>query len=849
MKKRAMSLLLGISAQLFAGALPSGIYQYNYYTPALYGNALSGFFGDCFPVGGASVPLYSRLYAPPSWSSAVGSATYNLDQIFGKNSWINSGLTEFKSKKNQLEKGSDKDLIPSNFSKYPFLLKGGAEWGVNAPNLVSYIQNNEGTQPFNYYNAALLEYFSARLAMAASAFTAPAAGGNTTSGFLNMLYPNSAQYTYSEQAILNNFVTAAQNLFSWARYLRNITVPDSMNLPSVASMNGQSPVTMTQANGYTLGGLDTFVGAIVISPESAPTTAPATPASTDANGNPVPAQVGASVAAENYGMQQVVYPSFQKPAEPSQVPSAGGGNGQGLLTNMATPITVSVPTQNLRDRFQFPGYSSFMTRIPNNSNLYFFPVASQVYNISTNGTPNYYAVQEPADNWATASTSTCNSVATCNPGSVYFRQVAFRPSINGGLSGGAVIVGVGVTSAPNGTAAVPAVTTITVGQVAAYDQNSASAPAAGYPVQLDTQAGFTVANFNYSDPSFSNFFADRQPWAVVIQMVPTFVSPTGTTNGQPNPVVPGFPNGFYQLNPTVVGVVKLNSFDFPLTFAQDPLAQGYSAYQSTQNTKQGTLGMASVTPPTSSSAGVWVGSLPDVSNPLLPSLGQSGVTVGNGVGIAFSQRDVWEGVEDLYALAVQKITYPPYPTYNYSFAYLFLQGLFNGHLYSSTANSLYSVMQQNKTIKGRKQSAVKEQGIIGSVTYDYISETELPLYSITNNLPLTQNSTPAYGVWPVNEFRKEPTSVDWLNPGTPLDWVFLRALIVGRALMENVGVTIEALPYLETILSNPTASFSVTRRGYVPASKNSPELPSYIGQTSNYQTVLTVLPTTASTSN
>ena len=35
--------------------------------------------------------------------------------------------------------------------------------------------------------------------------------------------------------------------------------------------------------------------------------------------------------------------------------------------------------------------------------------------------------------------------------------------------------------------------------------------------------------------------------------------------------------------PVVTGVVKLNSFDFPLMFAQDPLAQGYSATKPSQD--------------------------------------------------------------------------------------------------------------------------------------------------------------------------------------------------------------------------------------------------------------------------
>lgn len=840
MKRLVVVLFLGCCWYGAADASQTSMYQYRYYTPALYGNALSGFFGDCFPVGGASTPFFSRLYAPPVWGSQFGSASYNLDQVFGSNSWINSGLSQFYQKGHPGTAVSDAHLTPQNYAKYPFLLAGGAEWEVNAPKIVSYIQNNEGSQSFMYYNAALIEYFSARLAMATSAFMTASATDNANNGFLNMQYPSSLQYTYNEQAILNNFVTAAQNLFSWARYLRNISVPDSMNLPSVASMASQTPTTMTQANGYTLGGLDTFVGAIVISPEAAPSMTPPLPASTDANGNPIPAQPnGVSVGSEIYGLQQVVYPVFQKPSEPSQVPASTSSTSQGLLVNMATPITVNAPTQNMNDRFEFPGYTSFGKRITQGNNLYFLPVSTQVYNTSTNGTPAYYAVQETADNWATASTSTCNATSTCNPGAVYFRQVAFRPTTNGGLSGGVVIVGVGVTNAPNSTAAVPCPTTISVGQVAAYDQNSAAAPTAGYPIQIDTSSAFTTAGFNYSDPNFANFFADRQPWAVVVEMVPTFVSPTGTTNGQPNPVVSGFPNGFYQLNPTIVAVVKLNSFDFPLMFAQDPLAQGYTGYLSSQNAQQG-QGLLSTQATSSQNSTTWMGAQPEISNPLLPAAGQGNVGIGNSVGIAFSQRTVWEGVENLYALVLQKTTYPPYPTYNYSFAYLFLQALFNGHLYSATANSLYGAMKSNGHIKGRTQSTVRESGVIGNLTYDYMSETNLPLYKITNSLPLSANSAPAYGVWPVNEPRIEPSFSDWLNPGTPLDWIFLRALMVGRALVENVGITIDALSYLETILAAPNTSFDITRRGYVKASARSKTLPVYIGQKNGYQTVLTV---------
>lgn len=817
-----------------------GAHASQYYMPGLYGNALFGYYNQCF-TSGTPVPLYKVLSMPPSWSSDFskngGIANYHLDAVFGAQkgapatgSWINSGLTQVAPKVSQVGIGTilDTALTPQSLSQYPFLLNGGAQWSINPENLASFITKNSASQPLTYLNAAVIEYFSARLAMAASAFAVPQ--GSTASSFLNVSYPsalinglqNNGLAVYNEQSILTNFLTAAENLFSWSRYLRNLTVPDGLVSPAV-----------TQANGYTLGALDTFAGAIVITYTSAPLTTP-TPTLSNGAANPLFVTGSPSsplpVAPETYGLCQVVIPPGQTApltatTLPSQSPTAAPTNcpvgstplPQGLLS-LGYPVAVddSVGFSEFRFSQNYPGLTTYSQNAVfggANARVVFLPVSSQVYNGASNAcAPALYAVQEAADNWANAPVA--NNKA-------FFRQVAFQPTQNGNLSNGAYILGVGVAN--NETQATPQEGAIPIAAAAAPNSITFGSPSSisgwnqylynsATPGQAPTVAATVPVDqlpqipFNYSDPKFINFFADKQPWAVVIVTNLVFVPAPPA----PEAPAPGYPNGYYTLLPQPIGLIKLNSIDFPLVFGQDPLAQGYTASQTKGTASQVSQGM-------SQSYGV----ASQVVNPLLP------LPVRNTLDIAFTQRDVWMGAENLYRLAlqqnpVQSTTQAPSAVmYNYSFAYLFLQALFNGYLYSSTAHSLYSVMKQNNEIKGVVKSSVPA-GIVGSVTYDYVTENNLPLYPVSTTLPVAANAPKATDIWPINEVRPEPQQSDWLKPGTPLDWIFLRALMVGRALMQNTGVRASALQNIVSIMNNQTVSIPAAQSGAMPV---------YVGQT------------------
>lgn len=745
---------------LFLAAM--GSQASTYYQPGLYGNALSGYYNACFSGPGTSIaPLYTQLLQPPAWSSgfANGNTTaYHLDPVFGQGSagqqsWVNSGLTQYAPKKGGTAVSDSGSLTN------PTLLSGNAVWSIDSTNLASFITNNSTTADLAYYNAAVIEYFSARLAMASSAFLFSPAKSSNQNSFLNILYPSSNTVALEERAIVNDFVTAAENLFSWSRYLRNLTVPDSVGL---ATTNGNSQIT--QASGFTLGALETFVGLIVINTSN--TTA------TSSSGV--------------YGIQQVVIPSGQatpvqastlsKNAMPTVSPTQ-----KGLLNPLIYPVTVNAPLFSLQSRFTYPGFTSFGVNLPGQNSVVFLPVATQVYGIAAGGT-SLYAVQEPADNWANAPVAT--------PGSSFFRQVAFQMNnmANGqtSLGAGSYIVGVGVTGAPSGATTNPVITFQSNSNTSGYNQFSSSSPANYTPVTVDNMEFQVTVNYP------ATFFEDKQPWAVVVAV---------TSSGQPATLQP----------PVVTGVVKLNSFDFPLMFAQDPLAQGYTATKPIQDKS-----ITSMAAPANTTYGVkkqrakW---LPQ--NSLLPAVEGSSGSLSNVLGIAFSQRDVWMGISNLYALTLQsnlerKNVGTGFSSTNYSFAYMFLQALFNGHLYSTTASSLYSVMQKNNELIGAAQIAIPTPGVMGNVSYDYVTESKLPLYSLpsspTSQINITNSTPKAKGIWPINEPRKEPQASDWLQQGTPLDWLFLRALMVGRALMENTGITAAALPSLQVILNNPTTT-------------------------------------------
>ena len=773
-----------LKSLLFLAAV--GAQASTYYQPGLYGNALSGYYNACFSgPGTATAPLYTQLLQPPAWSSGFANnaanplSAYHLDQVFGQGSsgqqsWVNSGLTQYKPKKGGT---AVLDSGKGAFTNQA-LLSGNAVWSINPTNLASYVAqsalatSNGTTADLAYYNAATIEYLSARLAMASSAFLFSPAKSSDQNSFLNRLYPSSNTAALEERAIVNTFATAAENLFSWSRYLRNITAPDSVGLTTT---NGNSQIT--QASGFTLGALETFAGLIVINTSNT--------AATSTSGV--------------YGIQQVVLPSGQAtPVQPSTVPKSAlptiSPTQKGLINPLTYPITVNAPLTSLESRFTYPGLTSFSVSLPNQNSVSFLPVATQVYAIAAGGT-SFYAVQEPADNWANAPVATSGS---------YFRQVAFQtPNTANGqtsLPTWSYILGVGVMGATSAATTNPLITFQPNISASGYNQFLASAtstPSTYTPVTVDASSSQVSVTYP------ANFFEDKQPWAVVV---------TVSANSQQGaPVVAA-----------VTGVVKLNSFDFPLMFAQDPLAQGYNATKPVQDTS-----ITSMVAPANTTYGVkkerahWL-----TQSPLLPAvMPGSSISLANSLGIAFSQRDVWMGISSLYALTLQsnlerKNVDAAFASTNYSFAYMFLQALFNGHLYSTTANSLYSVMKTNKEISGGTQIGIPNQGVIGNLTYDYVTENKLPLYSLpsspTAQINITSTTPKAKGVWPINEPRIEPQMSDWLQQGTPLDWLFLRALMVGRALMENTGITAAALPSIGSIMNSPTTLIPLTPTAGMP---------------------------------
>jgi hypothetical protein len=757
-------------AMLFLAAL--GAQASTYYQPGLYGNALSGYYNVCFPVPGTGtpVPLYTQLLQPPAWSSSFAQTNpvpaYHLDQVFGPSSWVNSGLTQYTPK------SGGTPLLDSAPLTNQALLSGNARWSINSANLSSYITNNSTTADLAYYNAATIEYISARLAMASAAFLFSPESSSTQNSFLNVLYSSAYKVGLQERAIVNDFVTAAENLFSWSRYLRNLTTPDSLGLTATSNSN---PV-ISQETGFTLGALETFVGLLVIN-----------------NSN-----TAATSTSGVYGIQQVVLPSGQAtPVQASALPKnalpAVSPTQKGLLNPLTYPVTVNAPITSLESRFTYPGLTSFSVNMPNQNTVSFLPVATQVYAIAAGGT-SLYAVQETADNWANAPVATSGS---------YFRQVAFQTNntANGqtSLGGGSYIVGVGVTGATSAATTSPL---ITFQSVNATGYNQFLSAGTYIPSTVDQNSGnqyFNPVSITYP----ANFFEDKQPWAVVVSV--TYNSQSGALNP-----------------PTVTGVVKLNSFDFPLMFAQDPLAQGYTT--ATNKSMKSTKNMIAPTNTTYGIKNKRDGSLPQ--NSLMPAFREGSlVSLANSLGIAFSQRDVWMGISNLYALTLQanlerKNVGADFVSADYSFAYMFLQALFNGHLYSTTASSLYRVMKSEGKIKGETQIVIPNEGVIGNLTYDYVTEHQLPLYSLPSS-PATQinitSSTPkAKGIWPINEPRIEPQMSDWLQPGTPLDWLFLRALMVGRALMENTGITAAALPSLQSIITNPSVGIPAPTSGKMP---------------------------------
>lgn len=683
---------------------------------------------------------------------------------------------------------SDKKLMSSKGKPgYEFLIDGSGQWQVvtaavckaisTPPSFPVYtssaIQTDGGssatTAPASipYFSAALMEYFSARLAMSSGAFLA--SSGSSQANFLNI--PNSSikikndtsiTTTYpndlpSEQAILANFNNQAQLLFSWAFYLRNILTPPLLNLDQPS----YSHALITMNSGYTLGALETFAGVVIINPY----------------------YTGANAV----DVQQIVFAPGNGAAVTPAISLLSSFKTQGGFNKNATDSSVLPGPLH---RFINPGFTALQAPLDSSQNQYFsgigggvvtfLPVSNPLQPGSVNLFANekgYYAPQEPADNWINAPVQSDLNI---------YRQVTFQLVDIAAQQpiGPWYTVAVGVSSAyqvPYPTSIVLGASPATTGGLSNVDQ----LPDIGLLTQTYISGSSAPTNC-YNDLNYTSFFADQQPWAIVCETS----NVTSTSSG----IVPK-------------GLIKLNSFDFPLVFAQNPLAEFATTAQASQS-----AGAQN----TSDDSG-------------------SGNST-NSSGIAFTQRDVWMGAETLYALVFPSefqnmlsgiapnmlSGIAPTDIKNYSFSYLFLQALYNGHLYSSAANSLYAVMKNNKKITGYSNQNYNA-GTIGNVSYDYTSENGMTLYPLNTTFPVDSTTTETLrGVWPINEPRPESAQKDWLQASSPLDWVFLRALMVMRAFIENTGITQAAFAYLPQIIANPKKT--------IPSSSAS--FPTYIAQSS-----------------
>ncbi len=223
--------------------------------------------------------------------------------------------------------------------------------------------------------------------------------------------------------------------------------------------------------------------------------------------------------------------------------------------------------------------------------------------------------------------------------------------------------------------------------------------------------------------AFNAFFSETTPWAFVV------LCQAGTS-------VDG---GSITVITQTVGLVKLNS----LLFAKSPISD-----TDINNKRNGAM--------------VVKGNANNASFASSPS---------SASGSNYELTDIWYAPQNLYSL-----TYPNnFPDGNpYPYAYLFLQGIFNGYLQTS------------------KYQALVGDGAIDSIT-DSISDNQVPRAIYTHNR------------W------NAPTVNQWLAADSYLDWFFLRSLVVSYYAGSMMYVNDAAFgfdatnkkTYLEEIFASP----------------------------------------------
>ena len=261
------------------------------------------------------------------------------------------------------------------------------------------------------------------------------------------------------------------------------------------------------------------------------------------------------------------------------------------------------------------------------------------------------------------------------------------------------------------------------------------------PLNFSTTSSTNAAN------DFQNFFAYPSQWAVVLKL---------------QQVQKG---GKFYMQPTVLGLVKLNPYDFPLNFTSSQMQTFLNISSVSQNSQEGSTG---------SQTADGMSSLSNASN-TTTNFGQ--LPIAPASAITFSQKDVWDGVADLYSKvfpegyntdstvisSIQKGTHPVFGN-TYPFSYLLLQGLMNGLFMSNTYNVMFNMTNWPK---------------LTTINNEYETYYGYSSYA-GNNIAIDQ-------VFPT------PLVSDWVGNNSPLDWLYLRALMAMRLMLQSIYCTYDLL--------------------------------------------------------
>ncbi len=535
-----------------------------------------------------------------------------------------------------------------------------SDWAstLNTTVIQNFIQSGFGnTVP--QYASAFIEHFSARLALAASAFTSQ----STETGLLQYVNQPMGPYgTYNakgagtlnsvsiqgsdEPQILQDFISQAQTLFQKARYSRLMysfpIMQQQINLKGTNSTNNFTLIN-NQIDLYTVQQNSALTGPygnaqLFTSPLDA-----------------MYSFCGVILIYDSYSGNQIVQTEAQ-------------GGTQGWLALARQTGSPYAP-------------------------VYFLPVTTATPNPAQLAPYNSY---DAVDESASVSTSS----------SVMARQVNFTwQTLNVlGAAESSTSLGIAVSSTP-------------------------ANPDDPIGIYLVDNAGAQLGiDFNTYD--LKNFFAYPSQWAVVLKV--------------------------YSTGPKVLGLVKLNPYDFPLNFTTDQMNSvlGLGAGQNGGGAAVNATGIESQ---------------------------------GSSVQAKFSQKDVWDGIGSLYkSVFPQGIFEQETSTgaqtvmanlqqglLQYSFANLFLQGLFNGYFMSNTYSPIF--------------------GSGGVNSYQ-------PIYQ--NYFAPSATDILFDQVFPT------PLVSDWLGENSSLDYFYLRIMLATRLILQNIYCPYDALVMpVSTILNEAQSGF------------------------------------------